>query len=550
MNANKPLVNVRHRGGGRCATLLAALALLAWPLAPLEAAVIDDFTGGWKVGGQGGGWGETNYFRWGVANDQMVISKQNPIPTPRNEPAATYDNVWWRAAGMPGELKTGRAVEVRMDLIHMSADDLFFSLWCGGGNCAYIAFVDRNEVALAKCELPGAKSGVTIFWWDSVTHTNENVNVRLAVSRTDDDSATITVKVVDKGNQQATLYERSFVDGPGQDGPVPQPDPHGVVDFFTPDPGGPGLNYRAAYVACWQLIYTTPPPLEVVLDNLEFFEAPSREIERSVLLSWSVNTEEEQVPVTADSLTNPMWVLLPEPIFKRYRDLCVAVPVAKTEQYFQLVPGKQFVDDFSAVLPAPFTARADWTLLCADPSDTNRIYSSTVDDSLRIHIIWPIFPVDGRVWAVPPRADLVVRDFRASVDILCWPNLLQPAPLPVCGILARATVNAEDPVSSGGDLGAISRSADGKTGKLMIRTGGDTSEGPAFAYDAGAVYRLVFSGVGDDLALHLLDVRTGATVSEVGTKATDFGQGAICLYVEGRRHDIALDNVFVTGTKP
>lgn len=62
MNANRPLVYTRHRGGGRWAMLLTGLALLAWPLAPLQAAVIDDFTGGWKVDGDGVGAGHTNYF--------------------------------------------------------------------------------------------------------------------------------------------------------------------------------------------------------------------------------------------------------------------------------------------------------------------------------------------------------------------------------------------------------------------------------------------------------------------------------------------------------
>ena len=48
MNANKPLVNARHRGGGRWAVLVTGLALLVWPIAPLHAAVIDDFT--WRAG--------------------------------------------------------------------------------------------------------------------------------------------------------------------------------------------------------------------------------------------------------------------------------------------------------------------------------------------------------------------------------------------------------------------------------------------------------------------------------------------------------------------
>jgi len=548
MNANKPLVNIRHRGAGRWAALLTALALLAWPLAPLQAAVIDDFNGAWKVGGQGSGPGATNYFTWGVANDQMVISSQYPIPTPTDKRNATYDNVWWSVPGMPGELKEGCTVELRMDLIHLSADDLFFMLVCGAGNSAYYAFVDQNEVGLVKLDVPTIPSATSsTFWWDTVTHTNENVNVRLAVTRTGDDSVNITVKVVDKGNQQATLYERSFVDGPGQDGPVPPPEPHGMV--FRPDPGGPLTNFRAAFVGCWQFIYDDPPPLEMVLDNLEFYEGSLIEIERSVLLSWSVDTEEEQVPLTADSVPNPVWTLVPEPIFKRMGELCVAVPIAKTEQYFQLVPGKQFADDFSAVLAWPSSARGDWTLLYADPNDTNTILWSTADESLWIHTLWPTSAVDGRVWAVPPRAGLVVRDFTASVDIVRMSTI----PLPICGILARATLNAEDPASSTGYLGAVEQEQNvaGSLGRLSIRHGSSTTQGPLFTYDGGALYRLVFSGVGDDLALRLLDVRTGATtVAELTAKATDFEQGAVCLYAEGHSQDITLDNFFVTGTTP
>jgi len=161
----------------------------------------------------------------GVASGQLVVSRQNPIPTPQpNGWWATYDNVYWPAPRLPGgNLEAGRTLAVRMDLNHLSADDLFAMLMCGGTSdgkdSLYAVFIDRNEVGLAKYK---DVVGMTTFYWDTLTTTTENVTVELALTKTNG-SLVITVKVVDKGNQRATLYERTFVDGPGQDGPVSPP---------------------------------------------------------------------------------------------------------------------------------------------------------------------------------------------------------------------------------------------------------------------------------------------------------------------------------------
>jgi len=250
----------------RTAALIATVAIGICPAVQLKAAVIDDFEDGVKFAEGGGG---TNYFRWGLTNGQMLISRQNPIPTPRHAVDATYDNVYWPAPPLPaGNLAGGRTLEVRTDLNQISADDLFLMLMAGGPTAgedsAYIVFVDRNEVALAKYKI----TGMTTFYWDTLATTSENVTVRLAFTKRDG-SLVITVKVEEKGQRGATLYERSFVDGPGRDGPVSPPDPHGY-GFFVPDNSGPLTNFTYTAVGCSQMIFSQPPPLQMLLDNLEY----------------------------------------------------------------------------------------------------------------------------------------------------------------------------------------------------------------------------------------------------------------------------------------
>jgi hypothetical protein len=251
--------HTRRGAGNRIVALLAIVGISACTAVRLDAVVIDDFEGPVKFAEGGGG---TNYFLFGLTNLQLAVSRQNPIPTPPSSVGTTYDNVYWPNS-LPGvSLEGGRTLELRMDLNHTSADDLFLLLGGGGdGDNSYAAIVDRNEVALMKYGV----LGFTTFYWDVLAITNENVTVRLAFTKTNS-SLAITVKIVDKGNLRATLYERAFVDGPGQDGPVPPPDPHGTK-LFNQDLGAPYTNFTYAWAGVWQLIPTSPPPLEMLLDN-------------------------------------------------------------------------------------------------------------------------------------------------------------------------------------------------------------------------------------------------------------------------------------------
>ncbi len=509
----------------------------------LDAAVLDDFEHGVQFA-EGGG--ETNYFVWGLTNGQLVVYTNTPIPTPHGDVLITYDSVYWPSPRPPvGNLDGGRTLEVRMDLEHASADDLFAQLGVGGSTAnqdsGYAAFVDRNEVGLMKY----GYQGITTFYWDTLATTNENVTVRLAFTKTNNFLA-ITVKVVDKGNQRATLYERTFVDGPGRDGPVPPPDPHGY-GFFTPDLGRPYTNFTYFAAGCSQVIFTTPPPLELRLDNLEYdvYDAPEIAIERNlVCLSWSEDTIEDQVVVTADSLTNSVWTPLPEPVFKRNGRLCVIVETTGEEQYFKLVPGTQFVDDFDGSMEP-------WRSVFSNPSDATHWLITNVNNALRIQTLSPLARDE---WILQiPGSDIVFGDFSASVDIVDWDTNVLGQIVSIC---ARGWLDPTNLGSTHGQCAGLilNEPVKGKCKPFFwVSDTGVITGGPEIVLKPGARYRLCFSAVGSKLSLRLYNVdNLNSPIAQVQMTHTTWSQGFVALH--GRKwsdsYAVTLDNFFVSGTKP
>jgi hypothetical protein len=370
-----------RRGGLiRRVSWLAAMALSAGLAGPLNAEVIDDFEDGVKFLEGGGG---MDYFAWEVTGGQLVVSKSSPVPTPLNKALLTYDNVYWPSPSLAaGSLDGGRTLELRMDLIHASTDDLFLVLMCGGHNAgadsAYAVLVDRNEVALMKWRAGG---NLAIFYWDTLSTEFEHVTVRLALKKTES-GVVITVKVVDKATA-VMLYEKSFTDGPGQDTPMPPPDPH-TIGMWTIDEGAPYTSFHYAGLGVWQMIRTEPPPLEMRLDNLEYDVYNAPEID-SVRLSWSAKLVEEQIIVGANSLAgDAVWAPWPEPIYQRFGCPCVSVSTAEGARFFKSVRGTQFMDDFSEP-KQPFANRLPWRLLWNDPNDE----ISVTDGVMRIRRLGP-----------------------------------------------------------------------------------------------------------------------------------------------------------------
>jgi hypothetical protein len=529
----------------RWASWLAAMALSAALAIPLGAEVIDDFEDGVKFLEGGGG---MDYFAWEVTGGQLVVSRSSPVPTPMDKELLTYDNVYWSSPSLPaGSLDGGRTLELRMDLVHTSTDDLFLLLMSGGQNVgadsAYAVLVDRNEVALMKWRAGG---NMAIFFWDTLQTAFENVTVRLALKKTES-GVVITVKVVDKATA-VMLYEKSFTDGPGQDAPMRPPDPH-TIGMWTIDEGAPYTNFHYAAVGVWQVIRTEPPALEIQLDNLECAVYNAPEVD-SVRLSWSANLVEEQIMVGADSLAeDAVWAPCPEPNYQRFGCPCVSVSTGDGAQFFKLVPGTQFIDSFND-LKQPFATRNPWEPWFHNGSDVSRFTITLADGVLKIQTQQD--PVSGMVMVYSPGGGEIFRDFYASVDILDWGSSSQNSAL---GIAGRVQGSPSGDVT-GMYLGSMQVNPAGVPGtaQLVFFDGGADRPVPGtFSITAGKAYRLQFSAVGSQLTIRLVDLTDGRTVKDGYIQDSRHTQGRVALWVNTRGSSAyarTVDNFFVTGTKP
>jgi len=263
-------------------------------------------------------------------------------------------------------------------------------------------------------------------------------------------------------------------------------------------------------------------------------------ITNSARLEWPVPAE-DCIVVGANSLaSNAVWTSWPEPIYKRFGELCMAVPTTNTQQFFKLVPGTQFIDDFDSP-KWPYASKGEWVPYFYSSADATRFEVTHVDDALRIRTVNPA--VDGRVLVLPPGPDVVLADFYASVDITDWPVR------GTFGIGARGQRAANFPGDSNGYIGQVTRNP----AQLVIWDGGSDVPGPAFTYDPATDYRLVFSGVGRDLSLRLVNRTTGSNVCQMTVRNSRWSQGMVLFWADSGRggsYDITVDNFYATGTKP
>lgn len=534
-NANEPLSGAvtRHHLPNQTLPFL----LLLWSALLLEAAVIDDFSGPTKKFLSGGA--GMDFMRGDLVNGQLVLSGDYPGPSSTTHPLTQWDNVYWPNS-WPAVNLNHRTLELRIDLVSISTNDVYLGFGIDGDYGGYGVFVDQDEFALFKY----STSGNAAFCWTNAPVTNQNLRAVLTVTQMSN-TVQLAVKFFDLGGG-GLLYERSFFDGPGRDFEAVTPRPKGMT-LFGPDTGAAFTSFHVAFAGVFQWATNDPPPLEVVVDNLqyEFYDAPELDIAASALLSWPENTAEGQIVVGADSLSAPVWTPWPEPIFKRNGRLCISVPAAAEEQFFKLVPGTQFVDDFSEPSGA-FATRNAWVPYFFNTNDQARFAFELTNGTFRIHTLTA--PLDGRValaLPIPVAAWPMFRDFSASVDIL---SFTADGDYPGISIAGRGTYDFPYPGTSNGYLGGLNLNPN-TTG---IWDGTGPVWGPSVVYDRTAHYRLKFSAVGTNLTLHVVNLRTGHRL-EQSLSSQRFTQGYVSLLVnaaEGASYDITLDNFMVTGTKP
>lgn len=444
------------------------------------------------------------------------------------------------------KLQEGRTLEFRADLLSSNDDGAvaYMGFDLGDGTRGYQVWLDKDTLGLLK----RANTPLALFFLTNGTPVTVS-NVKLVVSMTGVQSdVLLKFRILDNNNAGAVIFEREYRDTPGQDpmqvGPDNPPGNYlGLSGYFQL-----GLFRDPAYL---DPDVTLPPGAmaEVVFDNAEVLEydVPSAEITNSVLLSWSENTAEEQIVVGADSLaSNAVWTPWPEPIFKRQGQLCMTVPVTAQQQFFKLVPGTQFIDDFSDPTE-PFATRSPWVPYFWVSGDSSRFSLTVTNSAFRIRTLSP--PLDGRIVIAPPGplADLpVFRDFSASVDILNF----TASGFAEFYIFGRGHIPIPFPGDSNGYLGIIHLNPSPAVIGIWDGIGGHS--GPPFTYDPAARYRLQFSAVGTKLTVRLVNLTTGQNLEQTLALGT-FSQGYVTLAVgstPGGSYDITLDNFFVTGTKP
>ncbi len=384
---------------GRMATFIAIVAISACMAFRLDAVVIDDCEGPTRISWSGPDL-HANY-----TNGELVIAGRFPLPPLPSNPWRTYETGYWPAS-LPVALLDLHTIEIRMDLVRASADDVYFILGVEGPTAGYMLLTDQNEVSLMKY---GATAN-TSFFWTNAPVTNQNVTVALSLMRMTN-TVLVTARVVDKATERI-LFERSVTDGPGSDCAIPNPSPHGMT-IFAPDPGPPETTFSIAWAGVFQwTTITPPPPVEVLLDNLEYdvYHPPHLEIARAtngVDLTWQLPME-EQIVVQATNLAGP-WSPCPQPCKRTDDAFCLTMPYQSPRKFFRLTPGRLFTDDFSSLVPSwtPWVQNAgeEWTV-------TNGV----------LQLLWttPAYCLAScsARWETNDAAYL--RDFYTSVDILDW----------------------------------------------------------------------------------------------------------------------------------
>jgi hypothetical protein len=531
-----PSLTFGQRVRNRTAALLASLIIAA---VNSDATVIDDFSGPIKWTGTNDLTG-SGLISFGIVDQQLLISADFKDPMNPGFPLNTFGNVYY-SRNLP--MRQRQTLELRADLVSANQDNvlaLLVTMSASGGE--YVFGKSQKEILLLKWS---QKDGFSVAFWESLDIKNQDVVMVLALTPLGE-RLLVETKILDKATQRV-LFERRLQDGPESDWTVPSPVPYGWK-IFNPDVGRPYPDDLVVVgLGMHHLTEGQQGRVDLRLDNLEYdtYESPYLGYERAVYLSWPENGTEEQIVVVADSLTNPVWTPCLEPMFKRGGKLCVAVPTTPTEQYFKLVPGTQFRDDFSDS-QGPWGCRYGYHGVFQDGGKSYEIANGV----LRVHTTGPWN--GGFAIEPPPELGVAVRDFHAAVDVLSATTATNT--WCTVGICARGEYD-EPKVEASTCIGGIILNSGSVLGNVRLYMYDNVTEhkGPAFNFNPGESYRIEFSGVGPRLTLRVWNKTTGLLEGEMSVSDTKLTPGSVAFWLnappEGRQ-EITLDNFFVTGTKP
>jgi hypothetical protein len=521
---------LRVRGfRSRAAALVACVAIGASTAARLDAVVVDDFEDPARSATL---W--TGDVWYGTGGQTLTNGQVRIYITPTGNHGFSF----LKSVGT-WTLQEGRTLEFRADLLSSNGDGAVAFFGFNTGDGGYRLMVDEDTVACHK-------RGGTQFFFVTNGAPVKVSNVKLVVSMTGAESGVLLkLKILDNDNGGAVIFERECRDtaaaDPMQGGSDDPPESYlGTSGYFYV-----GLYRDNAATVDPDVTLPHLATGEVVFDNAEVLEydVPSLQIANSVLLSWSGNTEEEQIVVATDSLTNAAWAPCPQPIFAGSGGMSMAVPTTASQQFFKLVPGTQFVDDFSDTW-GPFTNRNSWQLIWNTPASEFLVTNGL----LRIN--WH-GPESGAFVALPLGTNVLLGDFSMSMDVLDWAT--SGTNWSTIAHVARGMFTG---TYSGAGAGLTLNSPIPGRVTPWVGSGENGTVGVPFEIaQFPPPYRLVYCGVGTNFTFRVVNLTTKQLIRETIATYPFRSQGVMGIIVNApagvnESHNITVDNFLMNGTKP
>jgi len=242
----------------------------------------DDIPAGWTADGSG------PYFPPLETNQQFTVRGNWPGLVTHEQ----VDTWKWPYLRKNWSVANNQTLECRVDLVRMSenatnaAGCIFWSDSAGG---SYLLLKGRDFIQVGKW-VEGGSGGVAVFFHELAVIKNTNVILSLALTRVNP-NVVLTVRVLDKDNQAAVLYQRSVVDTPQADPALTSAelsDLSGMNLNVFADSGAPRTSGNLIMLSAFQYTDGTQPQLDVTYDNLELrtSEIPPLGIGQLVALTW------------------------------------------------------------------------------------------------------------------------------------------------------------------------------------------------------------------------------------------------------------------------
>lgn len=285
-------------------------------------------------------------WTWGGSGTQFPLLEDNHQFTVRGQwpGLVTHGHIdtWdWPYMAKPWSVENNQTLECRVDLLSMSenatnaAGIILSNL---RGNRTYELLKGRDFIEAGKW-VGGDFGGIAVLLQEQVAIKNRNVVLSLALTRVDPNMV-VTVRVLDKDNQEAVLYQRSVVDTPEADPTLTSAQIFAMsgmnLTVFSDDIEPPLTSGAGIALSAWQYTDGNQPELDVTYDNLELrtSEIPPLVIERAVRVSFPESTTVNYAVQAAPTVQGP-WLPVQDRIIPGLQTM--TLPANSPAQFLRLI---------------------------------------------------------------------------------------------------------------------------------------------------------------------------------------------------------------------